>query len=223
MIIAFEGNLGAGKTLGMTVFTWYFSLMSDANVLSNLPLRADAFQKHSAKNPDFWLGYLDNFDDFIPLTERGGGIVAWDEFHQSVDSRSWARKTQVYFTEFAMYLRKINAPLFFTSQSVANQIDVRIRQIIDGIIVCRKSPQMFHYTMYDAVTYRYKKSWKLPRFFIQKFFSVYDSYRIVRPVSFPSTERAYIDFLDGLEKAVRRSPAIRRRDIPLDPFFMVES
>ena len=76
--------------------------------------------------------------------------------------------------------------------------------------------------LYDAVTLRRKKAWRLPRFFVEKFFSVYDTYRIVRPVDFPSTEREYIKFLDAVEGAVRRSPAIQRRDIPLDPFFMVK-
>lgn len=221
MIIAFEGNLGAGKTLGMTVFTWYFALECNANVLSNLPYKPEAFAKHQAKNPDFWLGYLGDFTDFVTLAENGGGIIAWDEFHQSADSRSWARKTQVYFTQFAMYLRKINSPMFFTSQSVINQVDVRIRQILDGVIVCRKTAGAFVYELYDAVTWQRKKRFVLPRFFVQKFFSVYDTYRIVRPVEFPSTDRQYVDFLDKLEAGMRESRALARREIPLDDFFKV--
>lgn len=221
MLVAFEGNLGAGKTLGMTVFAWYFSLECGTNVISNLPLRPEAFAKHQVADPDFWLGYLQTFSDFTVLAEHGGGIIAWDEFHLSVDSRSWARKTQVYTTEFLMYLRKLNSPLFFTSQSVLNQIDVRVRRILDAIIVCRKTAGAFIYDLYDAVTYVRRRRFVLPKFFVSKFFSVYDSYRICRPVEFPTTDRTYMEFLDKLEKAMRGSREVARRDIPLDEFFKV--
>lgn len=223
MIVGFEGQLGAGKTLGMTVFTWYFSLAAGTNVLSNLPLRQEAFARHRLKNPDFWLGYLAEYADFVDLAKRGGGIVAWDELHQSMDSRTWQRKTQIYWTEFAMYLRKINAPMFFTSQSVTNQVDVRIRQIVDGIVVCSRSSGQFTYRLFDAISGQHRKTWRFPRFFIQRFFSVFDSYRIVRPVRFPTTDRAYVDFLDKLQAAIEDSPAMKRRDIPLDDFFKVEA
>lgn len=209
--------MGSGKSLGMLIFTWYYSLNCKANVLSNLPLREEAFAKHKVSKPDFWLGYLQSEKDFVELARRGGGIIAWDEMHQSMDNRTWARKTQVMMTEFFMYLRKIGAPLFFTSQSIRNQLDVRVRNVLDVAVLCSKSRSGFCYEFYDFVSGLRKKRIFIPREWASKFFAVYDTRRIVRPVSFPETEREYVRFLDDLQKATEEIG--KRSEIQLDPMF----
>lgn len=211
--------MGAGKSLGMTIFTWYYSLKARSNVMSNLPYRPEAFAKHKAQRESFFLGYMKSQDDFIELTRRGGGIVAWDEMHQSMDSRSFARKTQIYFTQFMMYCRKIQAPVFFTSQSIQNQMDVRIRQVIDLEVVCSKSKAGFKYELWDPVSGIIRKRIFIPLSVASRFYGVFDTRRIIRPVEFPATEREYITFLDRLEAAVQE--AGESRQLPLDDMFAI--
>lgn len=216
MIIAFTGNLGSGKTLGMTVWAWHFSLRTRSNLLSNLPYRPEAFQRHKKAIPGFWLGYLEDQEGFVELAKRGGGIIAWDEIHQSIDSRSWARKTQVYFTQFLMYLRKLDSPLFLTTQSLG-QIDVRVRSIIDFVVYCERYRSGFLYLVTTADGRVLRRSY-LRQGDAKQWFSVFDSYRIVRPVEFPATEREYVRFLDRLQGAIPK-----RRQPKLSSFFGVQA
>lgn len=209
--------MGAGKSLGMTIFTWYYSLAARSNVMSNLPYRPEAFAKHKAQRESFFLGYMKDQDDFIDLARRGGGIVAWDEMHQSMDNRSWARKTQIYFTQFLMYMRKIQAPVFFTSQSIRNQMDVRVRNVLDLAVLCTKSSSAFHYQLWDPVSGITRKRISIPRRVASKFFGVFDTRRIIRPVEFPATEKEYVAFLDRLEAAV--ADAGETQQLPLDGMF----
>lgn len=212
--------MGSGKSLGMTIFTWYYSLACGTNVMSNIPLREDAFQKHKANNSDFILGYLESEQGFLELTQNGGGIIAWDEMHSSLDNRTWARKGQVMMTQFFMYLRKIGAPLFFTSQSIEHQLDVRVRNVLDMAVICSKNRGGFAYTFYDFISGQVKKRIFIPKSIASKFFGVFDTRRIVRPVDFPQTERQFLDFLDKLQEATARLGD--EREIELDDFFKVD-
>lgn len=215
MIVGFQGHLGAGKTLGMIIWGYYYSLRcKGANILSNLPLRKGYYARQRAVNPDFWLAHYKSVDDFLYLVERGGGICLFDEFHLAADNRSWARKEQIYLTEFLMYLRKMGTPLFFTSQTVKNQVDVRLRATMDLIIDCQKTKAGFIYTVWDAKEGLYLGRKFFPMRVAQLFYNVYDSYKIITPVDFPSTERAFKQFITDLDTAVAKAYGSREAPIP---------
>ena len=101
-----------------------------------------------------------------------------------------------------MYLRKMNSPMFCTSQSVDHMLDVRVRKVLDLVISCRKTKGGFRYLLWDAKTGEHHGTRFIPYQVARLFYGFFNTKRIVRPVWFPTTERGYIDFLDALEAAV---------------------
>lgn len=211
MIIGFEGGMGSGKTLGATIWAWRYSLASGGlPVMANYRMHPQYWARHAALNPGFTLRVMTREDDWVDFAADGGGYVVYDEIHQNLDSRAYAGKQARYWTQFLMYLRKLRITMLLTSQSIRHQVDVRIRDNIDLLVECRKTKAGFAYDLWDPKAEKYLGRRFIPYRTASLFYGIYDTYYLVRPMRFPTTEKAYVEFLDALEDAQPRHGSRKR-------------
>lgn len=200
-VIGVQAPMGRGKTLFMSMFATVLSLEAGgANIYSNYGLgdlvEDKYFSKHREVNPNFKTMRFETSNDFLTMARLGGGICCFDEMGQSLDSRLFSNN--VFFTEFLMYLRKINVTLIFTAQHIENQIDIRIRNVMDFMVHCEKYPGGFKYYAIDLMYQRILRTWWVPMDVAKLFFGIYNTRRLVKIVKFPRKEADFEKFLADL-------------------------
>ncbi|MGI6550173.1 MAG: hypothetical protein ACOX4Q_09115 [Syntrophomonadales bacterium] len=186
----FQGNLGEGKTFGMCVLGWHFVAKArkqgiNADIYANFDLLG-------AKP-------LHSYRDFYHVAKSDASICLMDEAHINLDSRLFARGSNIYMTQFMFYLRKLNTSLFMTTPNIRN-LDSRMRQLTNILVDCHKIAGGFMYEIYDFQSERLLRKKFLPRYIAEQIFAtgMYDSHAIIRAVNFPSNERAFERFLDTI-------------------------
>ena len=208
MIMAFTGHLGSGKTLGLTYFAWLTSFKAGGvPILANYPMREEFFARHRERNGRFRLYHLQSEDDWLQFAAGGGGVVALDELHRLVDSRTALSAQNVILTQFMAFLRKIGATTLCTDQHAAF-MDVRMRVLIDAWVRCSKvpapggAPAGYRYDAADQYG-KPTRSLFLPAEQVRPLWDAYDTRQIIRGFQFPRTMAAFDKFLDRLDVAVK--------------------
>lgn len=120
------GNLSSGKTLfGAKIC--HDSYKSGVEVISNIKLffpyerlSLDEMIDRTRKNPE-------HFKDKLLFV---------DEIHLIIDARRSSSDLNFKFTQFAVWLGKLNADLVFTSQLFTSQVDLRVRELCDFLFFC---------------------------------------------------------------------------------------
>lgn len=190
-----RGNLGEGKTSCASILAHYFKFLAltdgiDIQLFSNYGLLDS--------EP------ISTYEDFYKVACcRHGAIVVLDEGQGSLDSRNFSSKTNIYWSQFSFYLRKLGGgtTLIITTPDLDN-IDVRFRRIMNIFIDCRKGKSKFHYDFYDYQAKRFLKTLSLPFYRAREIFSagLYNTDTIVTAVKFPSNDREFEDFLNNLKQ-----------------------
>lgn len=186
----FQGNLGEGKTFGMSVFAWHFVAKA-----RRMGIKADIYANFDLLGAKA----LTSYRDFYRVARSEASICLMDEAHVNLDSRLFARGANIYMTQFMFYLRKLNTSLFMTTPHIRN-LDSRMRQLTNILVDCHKISGGFLYDIYDFQNERLLRRKFLPKYIAQKIFEtgMYDSHAIIRAVEFPSNERAFERFLDTI-------------------------
>lgn len=202
-VIGIQAPMGQGKTLFMSMFATILSLEANGtNIFSNYSLGEGVenkyYHKHKTLNPNFKLMDFDRADDFIKMASLGGGICCFDEMGLSLDSRLFANN--VYFSQFFMYLRKIGVTLLFTSQHIENQVDIRIRNVMDFMVHCDRVPGGFKYYAIDVMYQRHLKTWFVPNQIAELFFGIYSTKKLIKAIKFPRKEQEFEIFLNKLDE-----------------------
>jgi hypothetical protein len=124
MIVGFIGKMGSGKTLSMTKELHKYYLLGNT-ILSNYGL---AFDHHAV-----------NFDTLYDWAEEqkpmGDIVLALDEIHIMLDSRSSISNMSKVMTFWLNQTRKMNVKLFYTTQYL-HQVDKRLRNGTDLFVFC---------------------------------------------------------------------------------------
>lgn len=184
-LMGFDGRLGAGKTAGMSIFAQHYRQKTGCTLYSNYGL------KHSK--------LITSFDMFLDVAQQPSSIICLDEAHTDLDSRSGNTNVAKYLTHMIFYLRKLRATLMFTSPNIGN-IDARVRAIMDVYCSVSKDKQYFHYDMFDLNAERFLKSMRIKK---EKALGimdqVYDTHKMVVPMSFPDTKDEYNRILNLLK------------------------
>lgn len=124
MIVGFIGKMGSGKTLSMTKELHKYHLLGHT-ILANYGLSFD----HNPVN-------FEQLYDIAEAQEPMSNIVlALDEIHILLDSRSGMSKASKVMTFWLNQTRKMNVKLFYTTQYL-HQVDKRLRNGTDLFIFC---------------------------------------------------------------------------------------
>lgn len=138
MLIGLVGNMGSGKTLGMTIL---------------------AYRLHTQKGVPVYANYHTTFS--IPVKswdevyKIDNGLLLLDEAHVPFDSRAFADDHGR--THFILQTRKKGLTCMFTTQHIS-QVDKRIRNVCDVLGMCKKLGETLKIQMFD---YQYDRPTKL--------------------------------------------------------------
>lgn len=184
-VVVYEGFLGSGKTLGMTVSAYHFKQKSNCVLYSNYGL--------VGSKP---FTSIENFKD---IAKEKSTILCLDEAHIDLDSRSFSSNSVKFFSQVSYYLRKLRCTLFIASPSFED-LDSRIRGITNVLIKVSSDKKYFYYTMYDVQSKRYLKRMRIRK---QKAFmigsQIYDTEAMVSPVKVPEKRQDFMEFLEALK------------------------
>lgn len=166
MLVGIFGNMGSGKTLLMTILSKYAEKKTGYPVYANYPLKNSVLVTR-----------------FKELLEIENGILSMDELWVSMDSRQ--SDFNVNLSRFIMWTRKKNILLYFTSQ-LPSQVDKRVRHACDLWVGCEHLGKMvrpfFRYTFLNGLTGTILKAIKIPDSKAEKFYSEYDSFKVIEPI-----------------------------------------
>lgn len=188
----FQGNLGEGKTFGMSLFAHYYATRA-----RKAGIKVDLYANYDLQGAK----PLRDYRDFYKVAKSESSIILLDEAHVNLDSRLFSRGMNIYMTQFMFYLRKLNASLFMTTPNIRN-LDSRMRQLTNILVDCHRLSGGFMYDIYDLQGERLLRRKFLPKYIANQIFSlgIYDTHSIVRAIEFPSTDRAFDKFLDNIIK-----------------------
>lgn len=183
----FTGNLGEGKTFGMSVLAHYFAAKAKR---AGVPVQLFANFGLKGARPLF------HYQHFYDVARARASICLLDEAHVNLDARLFHKGTNIYMTQFFFYLRKLGASLFMTTPHIRN-LDSRMRQLANILVDCHRVAGGFRYDIYDFQAERLLRRRFLPRYKAQELFEygMYDTHAIIRAVQFPGTEREFDKFL----------------------------
>lgn len=191
--IVFDGPLGSGKTLAMSIFAHHFRAVAMARYGHDIKLFSNYGLAESAP--------LDVYEDWYGVAEAHGSICCWDEAHMSLSNRKWSAYGNGIATEVMMYVRKMRAVQMYATQNI-QMIDTRIRDVMELHIRCRKvGKRGFSYDIYDHQAGYKIKTLYLPMRVAKEIFKLdlYDTYAMVRTMPLPKNEREGNKFWDTLE------------------------
>lgn len=202
--ILFEGGLGAGKTFGMVLLAYYFKEQAEAK-----GAKIQLFSNFEVRDSKI----LEDYEDWYDVAEAHGSICMWDEAHMAFSNRKWSRHGNEIATQVMMYTRKMQALQMYATPSV-NNVDSRIRQIIELLVTMRQIPKKgFRFYFRDFQTGEHLRTvffpfWKAER--VWKL-NLYDTNAMVRSFPLPQTEvqsEAFFDRLEDIHNKNRRKVVI---------------
>lgn len=187
-----QGPLGSGKTLLMSVLAHHWKakvqrMGGDITLFSNYELDESIPVNH--------------YTDWYEVAKAQGSICCWDEAHMAFSNRRWSKFGQSIATDVMMYTRKMKSVQIYCSPSI-NNVDSRIRQIVEVLITAKQTPKGFYYHFVDYQTgefmhKQYLPMWKANRI---KKIQLYDTDTMVRGFPVPSTEKQAEEFFEKLEQ-----------------------
>lgn len=186
-IINFYGQMGNGKTLGMSILAKYLQEHTDCTLYSNYGLKG-------AKE-------FSSFYDFLDVAVQPSSIVLLDEVHNDIDSRDFNTNAVKYFSHIAFYLRKMRCTVMMTSPLFEN-VESRIRGVTNVICPVRKDNQYYYYPFYDWQSMRYLKGKRIKKEHAHNIASqIFDTYAMVTPLEYPANRDEFKKLLEELKRA----------------------
>lgn len=210
-LIGIVGPLGAGKTTLASFWPWIIKQAVEMRG-GHLKLFAN-YELYGAEQ-------MLVKEDWYKVAEAHGSICVWDEAHRHFDSRKFNQFEQIFATDLLTLVRKMAAIQVFATPSI-NRLDTRIREILEVLIVIRKSGTGTHYDFYDyqadfAGRYgKYLRSLFLPHKKMRQIhaLNLFDSHVFPSKFPLPKNEREAAEFMKQLEIhhdiGRRRSEAIQ--------------
>lgn len=165
MLVGIMGKMGTGKTLSQTI------LLSYLHHVTGVPLAAN--YKINLKKASV-------VTNLMEIEKKTSEVFGFDEIWLSADARMWA--DNVKLTQWVNQTRKKKMIVFYTTQHI-RQVEMRIRNATDVLIVCEKDAQGHWLTFID---YQYKtigRRYLIPHEVARKFYPLYDTYEVLKPLT----------------------------------------
>lgn len=188
-VMNFEGIMGNGKTLGMSIMAKYFQEQTGCTIYSNYGLKGS---KH-----------FSNFTDFLDVAIQPHSIVCLDEVHNDIDSRDFNTNSVKYFSHIVFYLRKMNCTLMMTTPLFEN-VESRIRGVTNIVVPVRKDKYYYYYPLYDWQSMKYLKTKKIKKDKAHMVAGqIFDTYAMVEPLEYPASRDDFKKLLKELKDTRR--------------------
>lgn len=165
VLVAIVGELGAGKTLGLThVLKKRYD--EGKTIYANYHLNNDVFDNYE---------YVESTDQINEMRE---GVFGGDELWLWLDSRESARGKNKFISSILIKSRKRDIDILYTTQNFM-QIDIRIRRVTDFVIepiltknelVCK----LFYYKMQNYLAGSTRPI-KILKFYTPPVWKMYDT------------------------------------------------
>lgn len=170
MLIGVMGKMGAGKTLSVSVLATFLHRATGAELHANYVLR-DAEEMKSLND----------------VISKNKSILVFDEIWLSADSRAWS--DNVRLTQWVNQTRKKQMIVFYTTQHI-RQVEMRIRNGTDVLIYAEKTPEGHWLTFIDWQYKTIGRRYLIPHEVARKFYSLYDTYEVLKPLTWQGREGA---------------------------------
>lgn len=213
------GALGAGKTTAASFLPWLWKNQTEARG-GDLTLFSN-YDLYGSER-------MDEPEDWYRVAEAHGSICIWDEAHRTFDSRRFSSFENILATELLTFVRKMASIQIFATPSV-NRLDTRIREIIEVLIVVRRSGKGTNYDFYDYQADfggrfgKYLHSKYIPDFKMKAIhkLNLFDSYSFVSRFPLPTNQKDAEKFMKELEAAHMRGVQRRRKEVkPIDELIL---
>lgn len=160
MLVGIMGKMGSGKTLSMSILSYYLGRLLKSPVYANYNLEG------STK--------IQNIKELMSIEN---GIICFDEIWLTMDSRLW--KDNVFLTQWINQTRKKKLIVFYTTQHI-RQVELRARNGTDYLIYTEKKPNGIWLNFVD---YQYMELGR--RLLInkpEKYYNLYNTYEVLKPL-----------------------------------------
>ena len=168
-LYAYVGELGTGKTLGLTYMA-----------LRNWLKGKDIYSNYKLNFPPTEFGnriiYVRTIDD---IQNIGDGFACLDELWLWLDSRASGSKKNKIISVILSASRKMGFDIGYTTQSL-HQIDKRVRDITDMLVIPQISGNGLKCTLYFVKNDQTRKLIRTYRFPTELMYNCYNTREIIR-------------------------------------------
>lgn len=193
-LVVFDGLMGSGKTLAMSLLASYLHKKHDLIVYSN-------YSFYNSKEFNSFYNFLDIAKETKPV------LLLLDEGHIDLDSGDFSTNAAKYFSHLFFYFRKLNCRLFITTPIFSN-INTRFRSLCSILVSCSFCGDFFVFNIFDVQRNIFLKQIKIYK---EHAFScvenVYDTNSIVTPVVFPSNKLEFTELLSSIRSQLEKKRA----------------
>lgn len=184
-LVFFQGQMGNGKTLGMSIVAKDWAQRSGATLYSNFGLEGS--------KP------FNSFDDFLDVANQPSSIICLDEIHNDIDARDFNTNAVKYFSHIVFYLRKMRCILMMTSPLFDN-IESRVRNVTNVCVDVTKDNDNYYYLFWDVSTERILKQKKIKKEVAHSVATqIFDTYAMVTPLEYPEKRDNFKQLLSDLK------------------------
>lgn len=193
-LVVFDGLMGSGKTLAMSLLAFYLQEKHDLIVYSN-------YSFYGSKE-------FSSFSDFLDIAkETKPVLLLLDEGHIDLDSGDFSTNAAKYFSHLFFYFRKLNCRLFITTP-IFNNINTRFRALCSFLVNCSFDSDFFIFNIFDVQRDIFLKQIKIYK---EHAFScvenVYDTNSIVSPIVFPANKLEFTELLSSIKLKIEEKRA----------------
>lgn len=184
-LIFFDGYMGSGKTLGMSLKALHYQQQTGCTLFSNYGLRGSIpFTK---------------FEDFKKVAVQPSSIVCLDESHLDLSNRDYSLNSVKWFISIVWFLRKLRCTLMMTSPLFEN-IDAKVRSVTNFYYHVSKENGYMVYDLYDVEREKFLKQERVNFQKVVPFIEqIYDTYEMVVPLEYPAKRDDYLKIMDDIK------------------------
>lgn len=178
MLVGIMGRMGTGKTLSQTILMTYLHHVTGVPIAANYTINLPSASKVKS---------------LMDITAKNSEVFGFDEIWLSADAREWSNNVKL--TQWINQTRKKKMIIFYTTQHI-RQVEMRIRNATDVLIVCEKTAEGHWLTFIDFQYKTIGRRYLIPHEVAQKFYPLYDTYEVLQPLTWDrkSTQTHYPEY-----------------------------
>lgn len=180
-LIMFDGRMGSGKTVGMSIKALDLQNRSGCTLFSNYGLVGSI--------------PFTSFEDFKKVAVQPSSIICLDESHMDLSNRDFNMNSVKFFVNMVFFLRKMRCTLMMTSPLFEN-IDSKVRAVTNFYIHVSQRNGYLNYYYYDVEQNSFLKQDRLSMDTVNRIGEhIFDTYEMVTPLDYPKTRDEFLNIM----------------------------